>query len=76
MKKLYIFLLIVFICSVLAGCAVKVEESKIMKRLENGITGYEVLVDKDTGVMYFYGTRCVTPLYNADGSLRIWEGLQ
>ena len=84
MKKLYILLLVVFICAVLAGCAGKVDECEIAQRLTNeddmfvviyeGLNGI-VFVDKDTGVMYFYRTRCITPLYNADGSLRIWEGL-
>lgn len=35
--------------------------------------GWDVLVDKETGVMYLsivYGG--VTPLYNTDGSLKVW----
>lgn len=38
-------------------------------------TNEDVLVDKETGVMYLSIARCgTTPLYNADGSLKVWRG--
>lgn len=37
-----------------------------------------IVYANDTGVMYyvFFGVNCagITPLYNADGTLQIWEG--
>lgn len=43
---------------------------------------YRILVDKETGVMYYAeyadgyraGGAAITPLYNADGTLRIYKG--
>ena len=36
---------------------------------------YEIFYDKDTKVMYYRAYRGgVTPLYNADGTLRVYEG--
>lgn len=39
---------------------------------------YTILYDKETKVMYhmstgFYNYGNLTPLYNADGTLRVWE---
>lgn len=39
---------------------------------------YAILYDKETKVMYhmstgFYNNGNLTPLYNADGTLRVWE---
>jgi hypothetical protein len=40
--------------------------------------GYYILYAKDTGVMYFYFCsgygHGITPLYNADGTLQVYEG--
>jgi hypothetical protein len=33
-----------------------------------------VIYDKYTKVMYVEKAHCITPLYNADGSLLLWEG--
>lgn len=53
---------------------------------DEGVDGYSygcTLVDKETGVMYYYvrttisraGTSCtITPLYNEDGTLRVYKG--
>ena len=38
--------------------------------------GYRIMYDKETKVMYHYGRQsgAITPLYNTDGSLRIYYG--
>ena len=44
---------------------------------EHGARGY-ILYAKDTGVMYFYfysnNGKAITPLYNANGTLQVYEG--
>ena len=37
---------------------------------------YEIFYDKDTGVCYIAIGNCVTPLYNADGSLKIHKEVE
>lgn len=38
-------------------------------------TSYEIFYDKDTKVMYYRAYRGgVTPMYNADGTLRVYVG--
>lgn len=41
----------------------------------DGDVEYEILYDKDTKVMYYRAYRGgVTPMYNADGTLRVYVG--
>ena len=70
--------LAVFLCSALAlginGCGSADNKTKSMVDKINMDSG--VIVDPDTGVMY-YQERFdggITPLYNADGTLRVYEG--
>lgn len=78
-KKLCLALIAVIVLAFgLCGC----EDKDVMKSLyaDNSLFevvhsqgGRDVLVDKETGVMYLsivYGG--VTPLYNTDGSLKVW----
>ena len=70
--------LAVFLCAVLAlgiaGCGSADNKTESMVDKINMDSG--VIVDPDTGVMY-YQERFdggITPLYNADGTLRVYEG--
>lgn len=38
--------------------------------------GYRIMYDRETNVMYHYGRQsgAITPLYNVDGSLRVYYG--
>lgn len=77
MKKLITIILIVLL---LTGCSMdetitEYENQRIFKRVSD--EGYgEVLVDKETGVMYWraYTTKVLTLLVNPDGTPRIWNG--
>ena len=44
---------------------------------EDANHGTEVMYDKNTGVMYFYkygqSSSFITPIYNADGTLKLYE---
>ena len=83
MKKSLLTLLIISMLFVFTGCG-KITERELAARQADDtryimLVSYEgsrtILVDKDTGVMYLEAPHYITPLYNADGSLRIWEGL-
>jgi len=81
MKKTLVIALALILIVVLAGCGMKEESSDEdidtgFRTLEyfDGTNNY-VAYDKTTGVMYFVNFRGgVTPIINADGSPRIWEG--
>jgi hypothetical protein len=38
--------------------------------------GYGVFVDKTTGVLYYRFQSGMTPIYNADGTLKLYEGTE
>ena len=70
--------LAVFLCSAIAlgitGCGSADNKTESIVDKINMDSG--VIVDPDTGVMY-YQERFdggITPLYNADGTLRVYEG--
>ena len=70
--------LAVFLCAVLAlgiaGCGSTDNKTESMVDKINMDSG--VIVDPDTGVMYYQARfdGGITPLYNADGTLRVYEG--
>ena len=69
----------VFRCSALAlgitGCGSSDNKTESMVDKIN-MDSYGVIVDPDTGVMYYQARfdGGITPLYNADGTLRVYEG--
>lgn len=50
----------------------------LIRTWNDGNNDYSILYANDTGVKYFlidgYRSYALTPLYNADGTLQIWEG--
>ena len=71
--------LAVFLCAVLAlgitGCGSN--DNKTESRVNKiDMDSYAVIVDPDTGVMYYQARfdGGITPLYNTDGTLRVYEG--
>ena len=76
MKKVAAILVLLSI--LLAGCVKtdvvsSTEEWSRFVQVETN--GYRwVIYDKYTKVMYVEKAYCLTPLYNADGSLLLWEG--
>jgi len=90
MKKYLALLLLLTIIFSLVGCSNKNSPDSIEARricnfkkiyadVDVGIRDADdIFVDLTTGVIYFrtYGDRLsgFTPLYNADGSLKIWKG--
>ena len=76
MKKVVAILILLLI--LLTGC-VKTEResnpeesSRFIQVETNGCRW--VVYDKYTKVMYVEKSYCFTPLYNADGSLLLWDG--
>ena len=84
MKRSLIFLLILALAVVLSGCSLKGDSADDIPfaklRDLSDFAGYHhsLWYDTETGVVYMctYGlnTNSFTPLYNADGSLKIWDG--
>lgn len=87
-KKLFIFLLAISMSFELIACGsgsnvininevVNSPDSKLVdfEIIENNFYG-AILVDKNTGIMYYWIT-CnsggITPIYNEDGSLKIYQ---
>ena len=71
--------LAVFLCAALAlgitGCGS--DDNKTESMLDKiNMDSFGVIVDPDTGVMYYQARfdGGITPLYNADGTLRVYEG--
>ena len=71
--------LAVFLCAALAlgitGCGS--DDKKTESRVDKiNMDSFGVIVDPDTGVMYYQARfdGGITPLYNADGTLRVYEG--
>ena len=81
MKKTLVIALALILIVALAGCGIKEDNKKYdtgFRTLErfngSGMSAY-VIYDVNTGVMYWVNYRGgVTPIINADGSPRIWEG--
>lgn len=76
MKKVAVILILLSI--LLAGCvktevAQNTEESSRFVLIESSYSRW-VVYDKYTKVMYVEKTYHFTPLYNADGSLLLWDG--
>ena len=89
MKRVLIFTLLVALVAVLSGCSKKGNSAndiearkicnfkKVYEDVDVGINEKDdIYVDTTTGVLYFrtWGVDGFTPLYNADGSLKIWDG--
>lgn len=88
MKKILALLLVIILCIGLVGCGTKFQDpdynatitnSKYFKAeiVEHTNTGY-VIRDIETNVLYIiidgYSGTMMVPLYNADGSLKLYEG--
>ncbi len=89
MKRVLIFTLLFALVVVLSGCCENGNSAndiearkicnfkKIYSNVDVGINARDdIYVDTTTGVIYFrtYNIDGFTPLYNADGSLKIWDG--
>lgn len=78
MKKILVGL--VCIAVLLVGCSAEYE-NKAWKTFYTTVYsgyGYLIVYDNDTKVMYYmsngsYNKGSITPLFNADGTLRVWE---
>ena len=82
MKKMLVIALAMILIVALAGCGIKEETPgkqydtgfRVLERYD-GELGSFVVYDVNTGVMYWINYHGgVTPIINADGSPRIWEG--
>lgn len=80
-KTILVIALALILIVVLAGCGMKEENPgtqydtgfRLLERYD--LSDSLVAYDKTTGVMYFINLGGgVTPIINADGSPRIWEG--
>ena len=89
MKRSLIFLLILALVVVLSGCSERGNSAndiearkicnfkKVYADVDVGINAKDdIYVDTTTGVIYFrtWKIEGFTPLYNTDGSLKIWDG--
>lgn len=72
-----IAVILVLICLCLCGCT-KFEKKgnpDVSRFVQVESTGYRwVVYDRYTKVMYVGKAHCFEPLYNADGSLLLWDG--
>lgn len=90
MKRFLLIILTIIMVIGLTGCAVtnsvaSVEARnnicrfvKIYPNVDVGVeSADDIYVDATTGVIYFrqWGNGGFSPLYNADGSLKIWKGV-
>ena len=90
MKRFLLIILTIIMVIGLAGCVVtnsaaSVEARnnicrfvKIYPNVDVGVASTDdIYVDATTGVIYFrqWGNGGFSPLYNADGSLKIWKGV-
>lgn len=82
MKTKFIKILIAIMLSgiMLTGCA-EAESKNVSKYFDkvlvakDEIMGFYIYCDKNTGVMYYHENRNgYTPIYNADGTLKLYEG--
>lgn len=84
MKRSLILLLILVLVVIMSGCSKSSDPTNdiLFAKLRDipDFAGYHhsLWYDTETGVIYMctYGlnTNSFTPLYNADGSLKIWDG--
>lgn len=87
MKKICALGLSLFLLALLCGCTEKGEQKteeyrgikniEIVEKSSSGDTA--VIMDKETNVLYLiigyqYKTASITPLYNADGTLKTYGG--
>lgn len=81
-KTILVIALALILIVVLAGCGIKEDNPgtqydtgfRVLEKF-NGELGSLVVYDVNTGVMYWINYHGgVTPIINADGSPRIWEG--
>lgn len=79
MRKVYIIALIVILCtSVLTGCSYSTvrhsnnNEFSMFKRVERSAQ-WDIVYDTETKVMYSSSGHGLVPLYETDGSLKIWK---
>ena len=90
MKRFLLIVLMIAMVIGLTGCVVTNSTAsiearsticrfvKIYKNVDVGVGETDdIYVDATTGVMYFrqWGNGGFSPLYNADGSLKIWKGV-
>ena len=82
-KIIFVIALALILAVALAGCGMKEESSdedidtgfRVLEKYSSTNMNMLIVYDKTTGVMYlanYHGS--VTPIINADGSPRIWEG--
>ena len=89
MKRVFIFVLLIALIVGLSGCSSKDNSAddiearkicnfkKVYEDVDVGINRKDdIYVDTTTGVLYFrtWDIDGFTPLYNADGTLKIWDG--
>ena len=80
MKKIVIiFMLVLGLigCCLDSGKEKETHYNSLKQYFNYGIIGHDdgfstgvIVVDKDTGVLYYFSQYRVTPLYNADGTLK------
>lgn len=90
MKRFLLIVLMITMVIGLTGCLEKNSTAsvearnnicrfvKIYKNVDVGVASTDdIYVDATTGVIYFrqWGNGGFSPLYNADGSLKIWKGV-
>ena len=79
MKKKLVCLLLAATLA-LSGCAIEPDENSEQENSSTITTveqsfNYRIIVDTETGVMYVKWTDAgIIPMFNADGTLKIWEG--
>lgn len=91
MKRFLLIILTITMVIGLTGCCVVTNSAasvearnnicrfvKIYQNVDVGVASRDdIYVDATTGVIYFrqWGNGGFSPLYNADGSLKIWKGV-
>ena len=82
MKKLLLLVIVVLLVVTMCCCCPKRKDMKpsedsqlvAVETFYNGYTTCSVYYDRHTKVMYFSQHESgITPLYNEDGTLRLWE---
>lgn len=78
MKKLLVVLVCVVVLLVGCGAGYENEEEDTFYTVVYSDSSYLIVFDNYTKVMYhmsdgMYNRGTLTPLYNADGTLRVWE---
>ena len=82
MKKIILIIACMICGVVLLSCDTNYTETNISTYFDNcrikcaGFEDETIFYDKNTGVMYYSNFRKggITPIYNADGTLKIYEG--